>query len=204
MRCMQFLKSVVRALSWPVFMALLALLLLVPRPSGADTVKVNGMEFPLFYEVDEARLELRGAAVLRWARLVDLYAGAFYLPGKIDAKDWRKDVNKQLELCYFRSIPAKGFVEASQDHLQETLSAESLNSIQSRLDDLYRLFRDIGPGDRYTLTYTPDVGTVLSLNGEPLGSIPGADFAEAYFGIWLGENPLNNNFRDRVLGISAS
>ena len=183
----QTIWGLVRIISWPLFIIMLAFLLLFPRPSQAETLQVNGVDFPLYQEIDESTLELRGAAVLRWARLVDLYAGAFYLPDKVQANDWSADVSKHLELSYFRKIPAKGFVEASQDHLQKNLSAEKLEAIQPRLDELYILFKDVGPGDRYMLSYTPDVGTRLSLNGEVLGTIPGADFAEAYFGIWLGE-----------------
>jgi len=38
------------------------------------------------------------------------------------------------------------------------------------------------------------------LNNESQGTIPGQDFAFAYFGIWLGEKPINKKFRDRLLG----
>ena len=62
------------------------------------------------------------------------------------------------------------------------------------------MYRDVEEGDRYRLTYSPGVGTTVALNGEPLGTIPGADFAADYFGIWLGEEPLDRSFRDQVLG----
>lgn len=46
--------------------------------------------------------------------------------------------------------------------------------------------------DRYSLTYMPGVGTELALNDNPLGVIDGADFAAAYFRIWLGDHPIDN------------
>jgi chalcone isomerase-like protein len=58
----------------------------------------------------------------------------------------------------------------------------------------------VSPGDRYALTYVPDVGTELRLNEESLATIPGEDFAEAYFGIWLGDQPLDEGLRDKLLG----
>ena len=198
------MKILFRSFGWPVFMALFAIYLLFPRTASAETVEVNGTAFPLIQQTGAVELQLRGAAILRWAKFIDLYAGAFYLPDGVEARNWHDDVSKHLELCYFRKIPAKGFVDASQKHLEGTLPAERLKSLQSRLDELYKLFRDVGPDDRYMLSYTPGSGTVLSLNGEPLGAIPGADFAEAYFGIWLGDRPLNEKFRDQVLGIPAS
>ena len=182
----------------------LSLLTIHVQSVAADTIKVNGVDFPVRSVAGESTLELRGASMLRWAMMVDLYAGALYLPGAAPSRQWPSDIPKRLELCYFRKIPAEGFIESSQDHLRSTLSDQRLEQIQARLDQLYDLFRDIGPGDRYTLTYQPDLGTSLSLNGELLGTIPGADFAEAYFGIWLGEQPLNEKFRDQVLGFSSS
>jgi len=182
----------------------LLILVLQVQSVAAETIEVNGIDFPVRSSAGESTLELRGAAMLRWAMMVDLYAGAFYLPSGAPSREWPSDIPKRLELSYFRKIPAKGFIESSQEHLQATISPERLAQIQTRLHQLYDLFRDIGPGDRYTLTYRPDSGTSLSLNGELLGTIPGADFAEAYFGIWLGEQPLNEKFRDQVLGFPSS
>jgi len=179
-------------------------LVLLSRSVSAENVQVNGVNFPGSYTASQVTLKLRGAAMLRWAMMVDLYAGALYLPEDVPSQKWPEDVPKLLELSYFREIPAKGFVESSQDHLQSTLSPDYLGQIQSRLRQLYLLFQDVGPGDRYTLSYQPEVGTSLSLNGKVLGTIPGVDFAAAYFSIWLGEKPLNKKFRDQVLGFSAS
>ncbi|MEJ2519407.1 MAG: chalcone isomerase family protein [Desulfuromonadales bacterium] len=56
-------------------------------------------------------------------------------------------------------------------------------------------------GDRYRLIYRPGTGTELRLNDRRLGTIPGDDFAVAYFSLWLGEQPIDKRFRDRLLGI---
>ena len=55
-------------------------------------------------------------------------------------------------------------------------------------------------GQRYRLTYRPGIGTELAKDGVPLGTIEGADFAAAVFGIWLGPKAIDSGFRDRVLG----
>ncbi|MDA8138151.1 MAG: chalcone isomerase family protein [Desulfobacteraceae bacterium] len=62
------------------------------------------------------------------------------------------------------------------------------------------LYRDVKPGDRYALTYILGKGTQLSLNGTPLGLIPGAEFASALFAMWLGHNPMNEAFKEQLLG----
>jgi hypothetical protein len=63
----------------------------------------------------------------------------------------------------------------------------------------YGFFQDVKPGDRYSINYLPEQGTELRLNEQLLGQVPGADFAVAYFGIWLGAEPISKDFRNRLL-----
>jgi hypothetical protein len=62
-------------------------------------------------------------------------------------------------------------------------------------------YEDVRKGDRYSLTYIPGRGTELKFNGETRGVVPGADFANIYFSIWLGQNHPYQKFRDRLVGI---
>lgn len=154
-----------------------------------DQVTVNGVE-----------LQLSGVAVLKWALLFDVYAGGFYLPKDVSGRQWTTDVPKKLELSYFRDIEAKGFADASDKLLRENLESSAYQALSARLQTFYSFFQDVQAEDRYSINYLPDNGTELRLNGQVLGSVPGHDFAVAYFGIWLGENPINKTFRDRLLG----
>ncbi|MCW8800766.1 MAG: chalcone isomerase family protein, partial [Desulfobacter sp.] len=60
----------------------------------------------------------------------------------------------------------------------------------------------VQPKARYALTYLPGLGTQLAINAEPLGTIEGLEFARAVFAIWIGKNPIDKTFRDRLLGKS--
>ena len=153
-----------------------------------DQVAINGVE-----------LNLVGVAVLKWAMLFDVYAGGFYLPEGVAGTQWTSDVPKKLELSYFRKIEAQGFADASDKLLRENLEPSAYQALAERLQTFYAFFRDVSPGDRYSINYTPELGTELRLNGQAMGQVPGHDFAVAYFGIWLGDSPINKNFRDRLL-----
>lgn len=155
-----------------------------------DQVVINGVE-----------LNLNGLAVLKWAMLFDVYAGAFYLPGKIPGSKWAENVSKKLELSYFRNIKAQGFAEASDKILKNNVPAEKYKELAERLKLFYGFFQDVQPGDRYSINYIPGKGTELRFNGDKIGSVPGHDFAIAYFGIWLGEQPINKKFRDKLLSV---
>jgi hypothetical protein len=160
---------------------------------------IRGVEFADTVRIDQEALSLKGVAVLRWAMLFDVYAGAFYLPEGRLGGAWAEDLPKRLELSYFREIKADDFADTSIKLLRRNLPEPEYLALAGRLQAFCRLFQDVKPGDHYSLTYTPGNGTELSLNNRPLGSVPGNDFAAAYFGIWLGKNPIDGGFRDRLL-----
>ena len=64
---------------------------------------------------------------------------------------------------------------------------------------MHAAYRGVEAGDRYALTYRPGAGTELALNGEPLVSVEGADFAAAYFAIWLGPAPADERLKRDLL-----
>ncbi len=174
--------------------------ILVNFPTArAVAEKTAGVEFAERYHLGQYKLQLTGTAVLTWALLFDVYAGAFYLPDGVNGAEWLQDVPKRLEIVYFRSFTAKDLSEASDKLLREHLPRAKYSSLAERLLKFYKLFRNIEPGDRYSLSYQPETGTELRLNGQLLGAVSGADFAVAYFGIWLGPHPISGNFRDRLL-----
>jgi hypothetical protein len=175
----------------------LALAILVTAgSSGAD--EIEGVAFADHRTVGSASLGLRGMGLLR-KFLIKGYVAALYMPDDVPSDRVLGDVPKVLEIEYFRSIAAGAFAKAGDQYIARNVDAATLIRLRPRLDQLNALYRDVEPGDRYTLTYAPGWGTQLSLNGEPLGRIPGADFAAAVFSIWLGEEPMDEPLKRRLL-----
>ena len=162
-------------------------------------MEIEGVHFPDPISVGAERLPLFGLGLLRYRVFFRGYVGALYLPEGTRPSQVLEDTPKVLELSYFWAIKGTLFAEAADELLERSQTPEALEVLQERLDRLNRLYRDVEVGDRYRLTYLPEAGLTLSLNGAPLGTIPGADFAEAYFGIWLGDEPLSISFRDQLL-----
>ena len=109
---------------------------------------------------------------------------------------------RRLELEYFWSIPAAGFADATRKGITRNVDEATYLELEVRIERSNELYRDVEPGDRYAITYMPDVGTELSLNGERLGVIQGEDFASSLFDIWLGEDPLDAPLKNELLGVS--
>jgi len=187
-------KNSIRAAIW------VSAVLLLSLAGTCPAAEIKGVIFDDNVIIDQVDLKIQGVAVLKWAMLFNVYAGVFYLPEGQRGRFWTDDVPKRLELAYFREIKASDFADSSDHLLRRNLSPEGYKALEERLQTFYPLFRNVAPGDRYSLTYSPGKGTELSLNKQPLGIVPGADFAVAYFGIWFGEMPINDGFRDQLLG----
>jgi hypothetical protein len=179
-------------------LALGVALALAAAPS-AGAAEIEGVRFADRVGTEDGALELHGVGLLRWRYLFKAYVGALYLPGGARAEDALADVPKQLVIHYFHGIRAEDFGKAALGILERSFDAQALAPLRERVERLHALYESVRPGDRYVLTYLPDRGTTLALNGVEKGTIPGADFARAYFSIWLGPQPADRAFRDQLL-----
>jgi hypothetical protein len=166
--------------------------------SGAPAAADQRATFSPEVTVHGQTLPLRGAGRLVWMRMVTVYDAALYLPADVPGKDVLRDIPKRLELRYHVSIKGEKFGESATPYLKKNVPPDELARIRPRIEQLNRLYRDVKEGDRYALDYVPGTGTILSLNGSTLGSIEGADFAAAYFAIWLGGKPISDALRDEL------
>ena len=70
---------------------------------------------------------------------------------------------------------------------------EALKSKQVELEAMKK-------GEELSITYVPGSGTTLTLRGVDKLTIPGLDFAKAFFAIWLGPLPPTDDLKDGLLG----
>ena len=172
----------------------------IPGTGYAGATIVNGTEFSNTVKVRGTRLYLSGAALLRYMLLIEAYTGALYLPEKTDGRDALDDISKHLVLEYRVALSSDDFAKATTEKIKASVSKDAFQRLLPKIKSLNRLYKDVQPKDRYALTYLPGLGTQLTLNAEPLGTIEGSEFARAVFAIWIGKNPINKTFRDRLLG----
>lgn len=178
-----------------------ACLMLVLLLLSMTAVARSAVDFAPSVEIAGQKTPLRGTGTLKWGIFFTVYEGALYLPPKASAEEVLDLIPKRLEIHYFTAIEAHQFAESAEPVLQRNLSPELLAEARPGIEKINRLYRDVQKGDRYSLTYIPDVGTQLALNGETLGVIAGEAFARAYFAIWLGEKPLDEDFKEQLLDL---
>ena len=62
------------------------------------------------------------------------------------------------------------------------------------------LEQPIKKGDEFEFTFIPHNTTYVSKNGSLLGMIESKEFSKALFGIWLGDTPVQQDLKDKLLG----
>jgi len=191
------LKTLCHRRGW--FFCFLLLALNVMNPSPANALTVEHITFADSTIIGGKAVPLRNAALLRYLKVIKAYVAALYLPEGVKAEEVLSDVPKRLELSYLVSIRGPDFDKGAAPVLARNQTPTELAGLQGRLDKLNAAYRDVEPGDRYSLTYLPGRGTELALNGTPLIVIEGGDFAAAYFGIWLGREPINEKLKQDLL-----
>jgi len=179
----------------------LLVLLAVPTTASVQAVRVEGVAFDRSVRAQGNQLELQGYGLLRYMVFIKAYVGALYLPPAAGAGEVLDPVAKRLELQYFHAIKKADFAKATRIKIADNVTPGQAEQIRGRVDRLAALFEDVQPGDRYSLTFIPGRGTELALNGRVLGVIEGSDFARAVFAVWLGDDPIDTDFRDVLLGV---
>ncbi len=182
-------------------MSILLMVLLLGALCGTSSaLTVQNVMFPERVRAGDTTLVLHNAALLRYLKVIKAYVAAVYLPEGVLPESVLTDVAKRLEISYLVAIKGPDFGRGAEPVLRRNGTPEQLTRLRARIDRLNAIYRDVQPGDRYVLTYLPGRGTELTLNGVPLTVIEGADFAEAYFGIWLGRDPIDAKLKRDLLG----
>lgn len=103
-----------------------------------------------------------------------------------------------LELRYARSLNGRLIAERS---LTEMVRSGPLDEAQRSawLAAMTGLFPDVKDGDRITGVFTPGTVATFFLNGQPLGEVRDARFAERFFGIWLSPQTSEPALRQALL-----
>lgn len=149
---------------------------------------------------DGVQFELLGAKHFRWMGVLKVYDAAFHLGAGEAGTRVLADIPMRLHLGYHRGFKATEIISGGDALLARNVDRATLEALRERLALINRAYRDVAPGDSYTLTYVPGKGTTLRYNGSALVTIPGHDFAAAYLRIWLGKDPISPALRDALLG----
>jgi hypothetical protein len=162
-----------------------------PKPLAAPGSPEVATELP--------EASLRGTARLRFLGM-HIY----------DAKLWAKDGFAPeafdrhplaLELIYGRSLVGSMIAERSLKEMKRVAEVPA-DRADRWLGEMKKLFPDVKEGDRITGVLKPAEAARFYVNGRFRGEVRDAEFARAFFGIWLSERTSEPEMRSALIGRS--
>jgi hypothetical protein len=129
-----------------------------------------------------------------------LYDATLYAPAAASTEALlAAEVPFKLEFQYLRSIEKFIIIESAARLLSKNLSPSEEEQIAQRVSQINAAYTTVHSGDSSSLRYQPGTGTILSINNVDRITVPGRDFAQHYFKIWLGPQPMSAAMKSALL-----
>lgn len=186
----------------------LSLLVSVTAMSAhAADVPANPPLAPAHISEEIPQASLQGTGSFRWFGLHIYDASLWsapegYKPDR-DKSDSAQPQKFALDLTYARTLYGGKIADASIDEI-EKLKLGTPEKRERWLAQMKKIFPDVKQGTHITGIYIPNEAARFYLNGKLLGEIRDAEFAHAFFAIWLDKKTSAQNFRTRLLGSKAA
>ncbi len=181
---------------------LCAIFLLLSHSTQA--VEIDGVELPDVVHLGNSNLVLNGAGV-RSKFIFDVYVTALYLSAKKNmATAVLSDLGeKRIAMYFLDDISAANLLYSFDEGIRENHSAAELAAMKEDLHKFdvicHRMVR-LKAGDVVLFDYQIGTGTQVRVNGGLRGTIAGSSFYNMLLKIWLGEKPMQQDLKLKLLG----
>ncbi|MCB9748062.1 MAG: chalcone isomerase family protein [Candidatus Omnitrophica bacterium] len=164
-----------------------------------NAAEISGSQFLPKYKDGAVEMNLQGIGS-KSVLFMKAFVAAFYIEEGM-AENPMANIPKHLEVEYFVRIPAKKLNNYTVERMAENISQEEMAALNKEIELMGQYFVDLAPGDRFALTYIPDLGTKFTHNDQLVGVVQGAQFAKALFSVWIGEKPFDERLKNQILGL---
>jgi hypothetical protein len=179
-------------LAQPAFAAVVA--------ASAPTAPATAIAPPSEVAAAVTAARLQGQGRLRYFGLL-VYEARLWV-GTGFAADRYENQTFALELQYAREFEGHAIAKRSIAEMRRSFSVEDAQA-QTWQAAMVRAFPDVAPGDRLTGIHVPGAATRFFHNGQPTSVIADAQFARAFFGIWLAATTSEPALRRQLIGTGS-
>ena len=158
-----------------------------------------GVTLPDSTQVGGKALVLNGIG-LRTKLMFKVYVAGLYLEQKSSDADaiLKQDAPRRVVMQFLRDLSRDQMVEAfTESFLNNSPDATAL---KGDIDKMLGAFEPVKTGEQMVFTYTPGVGTTLTIGGKDKVTVPGQAFGRAMFACWLGPKPPSADLKTKMLG----
>jgi len=177
---------------------LVAIQVAVPAAAG----ELAGVTLPDQITVDSKTLVLNGMGLREatWLK-VDVYVAGLYLetPSSDPEAIIGSEQTRRLVMRFVRAVDRDALLKGWNEGFGKSAGPLAA-ALRDRIATFESWATDMPKGGSMSLTYRPGAGVQVEIKGEPKGTVPGADFAQALFRIWLGPSPPNPGLKEGLLG----
>lgn len=171
---------------------------------NASALEVAGVKLADSVHLGSRDLVLNGAG-LRTKLFFRVYVAALYLAEKQTvANAIIADENPQrVALHMLRDMSAEKLLHAFNEAIEANHTKVEMSKLDvplQQMTGIFHLVKEVKAGDVITLDYLPASGTQISVNGGARGTIAGGMFHRALLKIWLGEEPVQADLKQQLLG----
>ena len=165
--------------------------------------ETDGVIVPRTIPFQNNTLQLNGFGT-RSKMWVDVYVQALYLTNLSQDAQYIIDGESEMaiRIQIKSSMVSSGKFSRNFDKGFEQSAGKEIESFRPRIELFKKMLEDkIVKEDVFTLTYNPKDNSVwVYKNNELKGKIAGLDFKKILFGIWLSNNPVDENLKNDLLG----
>lgn len=172
--------------------------------SLAHAAELEGFKFDDKIKLGNAELVINGTGVR--SKFGKRYAMALYLPAKAaEAKAVLATKGpKRVAISLIKDVSGDTFANAVSGGINDNSSDAEKAALKDRvkqLVDTVNALGEIKAGTSIVFDWIPEKGTVLTVGGQQKGKdIPGEDFYTGLLKVWLGEDPVQNDLKQALLG----
>ncbi len=182
-----------------IFMTLAAFLYLFSLQKICLARQVGPTKFQDAYNAENINMKLRGAGLKKVLVFKIVTVGLYLMEGH-SVQDVLMNIPKRLEVNYLFNTKRTELVRQTIRGINKNVDRREFKRLKPKIDQINSYYPEIKAGDQIAITYLPDVGTQVAVNGETKGVVAGEDFARAFFAIWVGDNPVDGRMKRLLLG----
>lgn len=168
---------------------------------AAQAKDIAGVELPDQLTHQQSTLILNGAGI-RKKLFIDIYAAALYLPAPSSNNHMiiQKDGVMALKLHIISGLLNSDKMKKATREGFEKSTKGNTAPIQNTIDALIDTFKeDIKKNDVFDFIYEPGAGMHVVKNGALKTTLKGLAFKQAFFGIWLSDQPIQKSLKKGLL-----
>ena len=145
--------------------------------------------------------QLQGEGTLRWFGL-KIYDARLFSTDRL-APERVLQHPFALELTYARDFSGLKIAETSLEEIRKLTGAPA-DRTEQWFAQMQRIFPSVKSGDRLRGVYEPGRAAHFYFNSQFIGSVQDAEFARAFFSIWLDPRTTKPDLRSQLLGRASS